>query len=80
MAAAAKPYTDCQPKACASGGATSTDSAVPTLPAPTSPIARPLWRGGNEPEPSDNATPKLAPAMPSNTPMASRSLKVSTMK
>ena len=69
-----------QPKACASGGATSTDTAVPTLPAPTKPMASPLFLGGKEPEPSDSATPKLAPAMPSNTPMASRSLKLLTKK
>ena len=80
MAKAAIPYTAVQPKACASGGAISTDTAVPTLPAPTRPMARPLWRAGKEPEPSDNATPKLAPAMPSSTPMASRSLKVLTKK
>ena len=80
IAMAASPYTVCQPKAWASGGAISTDTAVPTLPAPTRPMARPLWRGGNQPEPSDNATPKLAPAMPSSTPMASRSLKDFTAK
>ena len=80
IASAASPYTAVQPKACASGGAINTDTAVPTLPAPTRPMARPLWRGGNEPEPSDSATPKLAPAMPSRTPMASRSLKVWTKK
>ena len=80
MASAARPYTAVQPKACASGGAISTDTAVPTLPAPTRPMAKPLWRGGNEPEPSDSATPKLAPAMPSNTPMANKSLKVLTKK
>jgi hypothetical protein len=37
-----------------------------------------LWRAGKEPEPSDSATPKLAPAMPSSTPMASRSSKPCT--
>ncbi len=51
---------------------------MPTLPAPTMPIARPLCCGGKEPEPSESATPKLAPAMPSNTPMASRSPKLRT--
>ncbi len=74
MATAAKPYTVTQPKAWASGGAISTQTAVPTLPAPTRPMAKPLCLGGNEPAPSDKATPKLAPAMPSSTPMASRSL------
>lgn len=80
IATAAMPYTATQPKAWASGGAISTDTAVPTLPAPTRPMARPLCRAGNEPEPSDKATPKLAPAMPSSTPMASRSLKLFTKK
>ena len=80
MAAAARPYTATQPKACASGGAISTEMAVPTLPAPTRPIARPLCLAGNEPEPKDKATPKLAPAMPSRTPIASRSLKLLTKK
>ena len=51
MAIAAMPYTVTQPKAWASGGATSTDTAVPTLPAPTRPMARPLCLAGNEPEP-----------------------------
>ena len=74
MHSAAKPYTDCQPNFVASGGANSTASTVPLLPAPASPIASPLYFGGNQPEPSDSATPKLAPAMPSSTPMASTSL------
>ena len=44
------------------------------------PIARPLCCAGNEPEPSDIATPKLPPAMPSSTPIASRLSKLRTKK
>ena len=55
---------------------TAPTARCPTLPAPTMPIARPLYCGGNQPEPSDSATPKLAPAMPSSTPIASRLLKL----
>jgi hypothetical protein len=71
MVAAAMPYTACQPNFCANGGANSTASTVPLLPAPAMPMARPLYLAGYQPEPSDSATPKLAPAMPSSTPMAS---------
>ncbi|MNW06787.1 hypothetical protein D3C71_2032540 [compost metagenome] len=39
---AAKPYTACHPNFCASIGASSAATAVPTLPAPTMPMARPL--------------------------------------
>jgi hypothetical protein len=38
-----------------------------------------LCCGGYQPEPSDSATPKLAPAMPSSTPIFSRSPKLSTI-
>src|SRR5437870_1833246 len=34
-------------------------------------MARPLLRGGNHPEPSESATPKLAPATPRTTPITS---------
>ena len=71
MVQAARPYTVDQPNLAASGGANSTASTVPELPAPAMPIARPLYLGGNQPEPSESATPKLAPAMPSSTPIAS---------
>ena len=67
-----------QPYFIASGGANKTASTVPELPAPAMPIARPLYLGGNQPEPSDKATPKLPPAMPSNTPIASTLLWLST--
>ncbi len=80
IATAATAYTVCQPSHCASGGAISTATAVPTLPAPTMPIARPLCSAGNEPEPSDIATPKLAPATPSSTPIASSASKLRTKK
>ena len=39
---AAKPYTACQPNFWASAGASRAATAVPTLPAPTMPMARPL--------------------------------------
>src|SRR5471032_3348007 len=80
IATAATAYTVCQPSHCASGGAISTATAVPTLPAPTMPIASPLCCGGNEPDPSDIATPKLAPATPSSTPIASSAPKLCTKK
>ena len=35
---------------------------MPLLPAPAIPIANPLYCLGNHPEPSESATPKLAPA------------------
>ncbi|EWS63097.1 hypothetical protein Y695_03670 [Hydrogenophaga sp. T4] len=36
-------------------------------------MARPLYLGGYQPEPSDMATPKLAPATPSNSAILSMS-------
>jgi len=39
-----------------------------------------LCFAGNEPEPSDIATPKLAPATPSSTPIASSASKLCTKK
>ena len=39
---AAMPYTDFHPHHCASWGAMMAATEVPTLPAPTSPMARPL--------------------------------------
>src|SRR5260370_245828 len=44
--------------------------AVLVLPGPAIPMARPLYCLGNQPEPSERATPKLAPAIPRRTPMA----------
>ena len=70
MVQAAMPYTAVQPNFMASGGANSTASTVPELPAPAMPMASPLYLAGNQPEPSDSAMPKLPPAMPSSTPMA----------
>ena len=54
--------------------------AVPLLPAPAMPIAKPLYSFGNQPAPSESATPKLAPAMPSSTPMANTLLKLCTYR
>ena len=78
IVAAARPYTAVQPNFIANGGANNTASTVPELPAPAMPIASPLYLGGNQPEPSDKATPKLPPAMPSSTPIASTEPWLST--
>ncbi len=58
-------------KGLAMGGAASRASTVPLLPAPAMPMARPLNLAGKEPEPSESATPKEAPATPRAMPMPS---------
>ncbi len=56
-----------QPKVLARVGANRAASAVPELPAPAMPSARPCCSGGYQREASGRATAKEAPATPSTT-------------
>ena len=63
--------TACQPIVCASMGPKKVASAVPLLPAPATPIARPWYCGGYQRLASGSAAAKLAPATPSIRPTSS---------